>query len=76
MLSLSDVSPCCAAPGERRWKTAPNCVKTRSVNDVESLAREIDDRKLQRARVASIEEKLLDGPRLFRLSVNLIVLQD
>jgi hypothetical protein len=38
------------------------------MNNIESLATEIDQRKISRAREASMEEKLLDGPRLFRLS--------
>ena len=38
------------------------------MNDIESLATEIERRKVARARAASMEEKLLDGPRLFRLS--------
>lgn len=36
------------------------------------LIREIDDRKARRARDASMEEKILDGPRLFRLSCEAI----
>ena len=38
------------------------------MTDLEKLAKDIDERKIARARAASIEEKLLDGPRLFRLS--------
>lgn len=38
------------------------------MNDIESLATEIEQRKISRAREASMEEKLLDGPRLFRMS--------
>jgi hypothetical protein len=38
------------------------------VNRIETLARDIDASKLARARQASMEEKMLDGPRLFRLS--------
>lgn len=33
-----------------------------------SLIRDIETRKMKRAREASMEEKILDGPRLFRLS--------
>lgn len=51
---------------------APFYAKDHFVNDVATLAREIDERKLQRAREASIEEKLLDGPRLFRFSCEAI----
>ncbi len=36
------------------------------------LIRDIDSRKLQRAREASMEEKMLDGPRLFRMSCQAI----
>ena len=36
------------------------------------LIREIDERKLERAREASMEEKILDGPRLFRMSCEAI----
>ena len=38
------------------------------MDNIESLATEIEQRKVARAREASLEEKLLDGPRLFRLS--------
>lgn len=38
------------------------------MDDIESLAAGIEQRKVLRAREASMEEKLLDGPRLFRLS--------
>ncbi len=40
--------------------------------ETKTLIREIDDRKTQRAREASMEEKILDGPRLFRLSCEAI----
>ena len=36
------------------------------------LIRDIDSRKLQRAREASMEEKMLDGPRLFRMACQAI----
>lgn len=39
---------------------------------LETLIQEIDSRKIGRARRASMEEKLLDGPRLFRLSCEAI----
>ena len=39
-----------------------------SAESIETLAREIDRRKTDRAREATMEEKLLDGPRLFRMS--------
>lgn len=39
---------------------------------LEALAQAIDRRKTQRAREATLEEKLLDGPRLFRLSCEAI----
>ena len=42
------------------------------MNDIANLATEIESRKILRARAASIEEKLLDGPRLFRLSCEAI----
>ena len=42
------------------------------MDSVNSLAADIDARKLERARSASMEEKLLDGPRLFRLSCEAI----
>ncbi len=42
------------------------------MNPVAELISEIDERKLQRARDTSIEAKLLDGPRLFRLSCEAI----
>jgi len=35
---------------------------------IAELARQIDRDKIARAREASIEEKLLDGPRLFSLA--------
>lgn len=38
------------------------------MNDLKALADNIEERKLQRARAASIEEKLLDGPRLFKMA--------
>ena len=34
----------------------------------ENLVQDIDARKIARAREASMEEKILDGPRLFRMS--------
>ena len=42
------------------------------MDPIEALAADIDARKLQRARAATMEEKLLDGPRLFRLSCEAI----
>jgi len=39
-----------------------------AVKPLEDLIHDIDARKLERARMASMEEKMLDGPRLFRLS--------
>lgn len=36
--------------------------------ETKALIRDIDRRRLQRACEASMEEKILDGPRLFRLS--------
>jgi hypothetical protein len=36
------------------------------------LVAEIERRKTERARAASMEEKMLDGPRLFRLSCEAI----
>lgn len=42
------------------------------MDPIESLAADIDARKLKRARSAPMEEKLLDGPRLFRLSCEAI----
>lgn len=39
-----------------------------TVNSIAQLSSSIEERKILRAREASIEEKLLDGPRLFRLS--------
>ena len=38
------------------------------MNPIKTLIQDIDSRKLERARQASMEEKMLDGPRLFRLS--------
>lgn len=38
------------------------------MDDLKALADNIEERKLQRARAASIEEKLLDGPRLFKMA--------
>jgi len=35
------------------------------MNMIETTARDIELDKIKRAKVASIEEKLLDGPRLF-----------
>ena len=35
------------------------------MNEIAALAKEIECDKIARARAASIEEKLLDGPRLF-----------
>jgi len=35
---------------------------------LKDLSEDIQKRKTQRARKSSMEEKLLDGPRLFRLS--------
>ncbi len=43
-----------------------------SVSQQKSLIRDIDARKIGRARKASIEEKMLDGPRLFRMSCEAI----
>lgn len=43
-----------------------------NVNDLETLIHDIDARKLERARKASVEEKMLDGPRLFRISCEAI----
>jgi len=37
------------------------------VSQTTDLIRAIDSRKIERAREASLEEKLLDGPRLFRM---------
>ena len=42
------------------------------MNGTEELIRAIDARKIDRAREASMEEKMLDGPRLFRLSCQAI----
>ena len=42
------------------------------MSDIKELIRRIDTRKLQRARGASMEEKMLDGPRLFRMSCQAI----
>jgi hypothetical protein len=42
------------------------------VNGTEELIRAIDARKIERAKNASMEEKMLDGPRLFRLSCQAI----
>ena len=39
---------------------------------MDELVEDIERRKLALAREASIEEKLLDGPRLFRLSCEAI----
>lgn len=39
---------------------------------MEPLIRDIDERKLQRAREAPLQEKILDGPRLFRMSCEAI----
>ncbi len=36
--------------------------------DIATLAKAIEERKINRAQAASMEEKMLDGPRLFRLS--------
>jgi hypothetical protein len=38
------------------------------MDKIAQLAADIDKRKIERARAATMEEKLLDGPRLFRLS--------
>ncbi len=35
------------------------------MNEIADMAKEIERGKIARARAASIEEKLLDGPRLF-----------
>ena len=40
--------------------------------DIATLAEAIDKRKIDRAQAASMEEKMLDGPRLFRLSCEAI----
>ena len=37
------------------------------VSGTAELIRAIDARKIERAKKASMEEKMLDGPRLFRL---------
>ena len=42
------------------------------MTQLESLIEDIDARKIERARNASIEQKLLAGPRLFRLSCEAI----
>ena len=39
---------------------------------MDELVEDIERRKLERAREASMEEKLLDGPRLFKLSCEAI----
>ena len=36
--------------------------------DVQALTRDIQERKTKRAQEASVEEKMLDGPRLFKMS--------
>jgi len=38
------------------------------MNSESSLIDDIDRRKTERAKKATIEEKLLDGPRLFKMS--------
>jgi hypothetical protein len=38
------------------------------MKNLQSLAADIEARKIARARAATMEQKLLDGPRLFRLS--------
>jgi hypothetical protein len=38
------------------------------VSQTSNLIRAIDSRKVERAREASLEEKVLDGPRLFRMA--------
>ena len=43
-----------------------------NVAETKALIREIDERKTRRDREASMEEKILDGPRLFRLSCQAI----
>ena len=43
-----------------------------AVKGTEELIRAIDARKIERAKRASMEEKMLDGPRLFRLSCQAI----
>lgn len=40
--------------------------------NIATLAEAIDKRKIDRAQAASMEEKMLDGPRLFRLSCEAI----
>lgn len=35
------------------------------MNEIETLARSIRSEKIERARIASVETKVLDGPRLF-----------
>ena len=40
--------------------------------ETQALIADIDRRKTRRAQEASMEEKLLDGPRLFRLSCQAI----
>ena len=42
------------------------------MNEIEALIADIDARKVKRAREASMEEKMLDGPRLFRMSCEAI----
>jgi hypothetical protein len=42
------------------------------VKGTQELIRAIDARKIERAKKASMEEKMLDGPSLFRLSCQAI----
>ena len=42
------------------------------MDDLKTLVEDIDRRKTERAREATMEEKLLDGPRLFRMSCEAI----
>jgi hypothetical protein len=42
------------------------------VTVTKELIRAIDSRKIERAQEASMEEKMLDGPRLFRMSCQAI----
>ncbi|MEM7699343.1 MAG: hypothetical protein AAF236_13175 [Verrucomicrobiota bacterium] len=42
------------------------------MTETANLAKSIEARKLERAKAASMVEKILDGPRLFRLSCEAI----
>jgi len=48
-------------------KTAP-WARLAVMEEIAELARQIDREKIARARETSIEEKLLDGPRLFSVA--------